>query len=62
MRVSKSLKCIRGGAEGLEEGNEKISFTFLKGNFGFVEEDGLEKEQCRQGSGGPYQQHHLGIC
>ena len=56
------MKWIRGRAEGLEEGNEKISFTFLKGNFGFVEEDGLEKEQCRQGSGGPHQQRHLGTC
>lgn len=61
MRVSKNLKWIRGRAEGLEEG-EKISFTFLKGNFGIVEDDGLEKEQCRQGSSGDHQQHHLGIC
>ena len=38
----------------MEEGNDKISFTFLKGNFDdCVEEDGLDSVQCRQGGNGP---------
>lgn len=51
----------KGQSGGMEEGRRRSALHF-EGNFGIVEDDGLEKEQCRQGSSGDHRQHHLGIC
>lgn len=45
---------MRDRGEGLEEGNDNFSYSFLKGNFDVcVEEDGSEKVPYRKKSSGP---------